>query len=72
MTTKNSDLSQEEIDKKLRALEVGDSFFLPYRKPDELAAIRKAGYRLGVTLSIRYLQLDNIDQLPGTRIWRTA
>lgn len=55
---------------KIRQMEDGDSFFIPWKKPDQLPFIRRAGYRAGVKLAIVFTEHDEVDEVPGTRVKR--
>lgn len=52
----------------LEKLEVGDSFFVPDRAPDQIAA-RAPANKLGIKITMR--QWEEPDGSRGTRIWRT-
>ncbi len=75
MTTTTSDISAEEREKHkqlLAKLPVGSSFFLKDTLPKHCAYIRKLGYQLGIRLSIRFIERDEIYGEMGTRIKRVG
>lgn len=56
--------------KCLADMNIGDSFFVDKAKPADLGFLRRLAKRQGVTLSIRWVLLDQIYGKAGTRVYR--
>jgi len=59
-----------QLVEKIRSMEKGDSFFVPWKKPDQLPFIRRAGYQAKARLAIVFTEHDEVDEVPGTRVQR--
>lgn len=57
---------------QLRALAVGDSFFMARATLTDVAGIQRFGERLGLKLKAFEVDDDEIYLLPGVRIWRVG
>lgn len=55
---------------KLRDLKPGEGFLVETITPDKLTYLRHLGYRLGVKLSMRWVEVDPLYQTKGTRVTR--
>jgi len=53
---------------KLKAMAVGDAFFLPYRQTREVLNLHNIARRAGLAISLRYVELDEIEMKPGVRV----
>jgi hypothetical protein len=67
--TKNSNQVVELIEKFAR-LKVGDSIFVPDAEPGDVEFLRRPALRVGCGIKIMRVELDEIYQQPGVRIWR--
>lgn len=70
MTPGISKVDREKHEKLLSGLKPGQSFFLPHVLPVKCGYIRRLGYKLGVKISIRYVEQDTIYGEPGSRVLR--
>lgn len=55
---------------KLRELKPGEGFFVDGITPDRLTYLRHLGYKLGMKLSLRWVEVDPLYQTRGTRVSR--
>lgn len=55
---------------KLRELKPGESFLVESITPDKLTYLRHLGYKLGMRLSLRWVEVDPLYQTRGTRVSR--
>lgn len=55
---------------KLKAMEIGDSFFLEGVQRKDTRSVVNLGKKVSVFLDPRYFEVDEIAQVAGTRIWR--
>lgn len=69
-TARKVDLENDERVKKLKAMEIGDSFFLAGVERKNTRGVINLGKKAGVFLLPRYCEVDEIAQVAGTRIWR--
>lgn len=59
-----------EYEKKLRALAPGASFFVPDATQDGMSRLRKVAKAIGVTIEIHEVEVDEIYQMPGVRVFK--
>lgn len=68
--TRGIDLQNDDRVVKLKALAIGDSFFLDGVERKDTRSIVNLGKKVGVYLHPRYVEEDEIYHTAGTRIWR--
>lgn len=57
---------------KLRGMEVGEAFFLPYRQLKDVTNLYNIARRAKVSISIRSVELDEVEMKPGVRVTKIA
>ena len=55
---------------KFIAMKPGESFFIADVEPDDVEFLRRPAVAAGCGITIRHVELDEIYQQPGVRIWR--
>lgn len=55
---------------KLKAMAIGDAFFLPYRQTKDVLNLYNLARRADLAISLRYLELDPEESKPGVRVTR--
>lgn len=55
---------------KLRAMQPGEAFFLPYRQTKELTNLYNIARRADLQISLQYVELDPVEMKPGVRVTR--
>ncbi|QOI69645.1 hypothetical protein JT328_gp29 [Aeromonas phage BUCT551] len=55
---------------KLRAMQPGDAFFLPFRQTRELTNLYNIARRADLVISLQYIELDPVEMKPGVRVTR--
>lgn len=63
-------MAREDHERLLAELKVGSSFFLEGVKPQQMGYVRRMGYKLGISLSIRQVMEDEIYGRMGVRVKR--
>lgn len=58
-----------EIEKRLRAMKPGSSFFIPDARQDGMGKLRKVAKAIGVDIEIHEVEVDEVYQLPGVRVF---
>lgn len=71
-STRGVCLETDERVIKLRAMELGDSFFLEGAKRTDCRQIMNLGKRVDVFLICREVEEDEVYQVPGCRLWRVT
>lgn len=63
-------LEDNEQTQKLKAMAVGDSFFVEGAERKDMRSVINLGKKIGVFLDARRVEQDEIYQTAGVRVWR--
>lgn len=57
---------------KLKAMEPGDEFFLPFRRSKDVRYLHNLAAKVDVKITLRNIELDPVEGKPGVRVTRLA
>lgn len=64
--------TRAEYEKRLRAIAPGQSFFVADVRQDGMGRLRKVAKAIGVDIEIHEVEIDEVYQLPGVRVFRKS
>ena len=61
--------TRAEYEKRLRAVKPGHSFFVPDARQEGMGRLRKVAKAIGIDIEIHEVEIDEVYQLPGVRVF---